>query len=144
MHKRQAIRENIKTTLTGLTTTGSNVFVTRVYPVSKSLTQGIIIYNENETVQYLSMGSPRSQERNCVFKVEVYVKTNTGFDDKMDTIMAEIESALAVDVTRGGNAIDTMIDNFDSDYNGDGEMPVGVGKLDVIVKYHTTEGSPTT
>lgn len=144
MHKRQAIRENLKTTLTGLTTTGSNVFTTRVYPVAQTLTQGIIIYNESESIQYLTTGTARTQERISIFKVEVYVKTNTGFDDKMDTIMAEIESALAVDVTRGGHAIDTMIDSFDSEYNGDGEVPVGIGSIDVTVKYHTIEGSPTT
>jgi hypothetical protein len=144
MHIRQAIRENIKTTLTGLTTTGNNVFVTRVYPVAKGLTEGLIIYNENETVQYLSTGTGRSQERTCIFKVEAYVKTSSDFDDKMDTIMAEIESALSVDVTRGNLAIDTMIDNFDSDFNGEGELPVGIGTLDIIVKYLSTEGSPTT
>ena len=39
-------------------------------------------------------GTGRSQERACIFKVEAYVKTKTDFDDKMDTIMVEIESAL--------------------------------------------------
>ena len=31
-HKRTSIRNNVTTTLTGLTTTGSNVFESRIYP----------------------------------------------------------------------------------------------------------------
>jgi len=37
-------------------------------------------------------------------------------------ILVEVESALHQDVTRGGNAVDTMIGNLQIEYNGDGEV----------------------
>lgn len=144
MHIRQAIRDNIATTLTGLTLTGDNVYKTRVYPMIQSLTYGIIIYSEAEDVSYITMRRPRTQERIVSFKIEVYVKTNQNFDDKMDNIMAEIEEALYTDASRGGYAIDTTISDFQSDFNGDGELPIGVGDLSVKVKYHTLENLLTT
>ena len=38
-HIRQQIRERAGTVLTGLTTTGSNVFETRIYPLSNTLNE---------------------------------------------------------------------------------------------------------
>ena len=47
-HVRQQIRERIGTTLTGLTTTGSNVFESRVYPLEDSKLPALIIYTKSE------------------------------------------------------------------------------------------------
>lgn len=141
MHKRQAIRENIKTTLTGLAETGNRVYVNRVYPITQDIQSGIIIFNDNEQIKYLTMGTDRRQERVATYKVELYVKNNTGYDSKVDEICLQVEDALYQDATRGGYALDTMISNFSVDYNGDGDVPVGIGILDVVVKYHTTESS---
>ena len=143
MHIRQAIRENIKTTLTGLTTTGNRVYLNRLYPLSQSNNNAICIFTDGESIDYLTTGATRTQERVVTYKVEVYVRTKTDFDDKIDDILVEIESALHQDVTRGGNAVDTTLGNLQIEYNGDGEVPVGVGQLDVMVKYHNQEGSPT-
>lgn len=144
MHIRQAIRENIKTVLTGLTDTGDRVYVNRVYPLSQSNSNGILIYTEDEQISYLAMGSNRPQERQVSFKVEIYVKQKTAYDDKIDDISVEVEQALIADHTRGGYAVDTTINNFTVDFNGDGDVTVAVGILDVMVKYHTREDSITT
>jgi hypothetical protein len=144
MHIRQAIRDNLKTTLTGLNNTADRVYVNRLYPLTQSKHNAICIFTDGESVDYLTTGAARTQERIVSYKIEVYVRTKTDFDDKIDNILVEVESALHQDVTRGGNAVDTMIGNLQIEYNGDGEVPVGVGQLDVMVKYHNTEGSPTT
>ena len=141
MHIRQSIRDNVKTTLTGLGITGDRVYANRLYPFLQQVSNGILIYTESEATEYLTMGRPRSQERTLTLKVEIYAKSTTNLDNLIDDIALEIENALYIDPTRGGVATDTMIMNFDSDFNGDGDSPVGVGMLDVIVKYNCVENA---
>lgn len=141
MHIRQAIRDNIQSTLTGLPITGDRVYVNRIYPFIQQVSNGILIYSESETVEHLTMHRPRRQERIVNFKVEIYVKNTSSNDDAIDNIALEIEHALYADDTRGGHAVDTMVTSFESDFNGDGESPIGVGILDVLVKYHCVENA---
>lgn len=141
MHIRQSIRDNVKTTLTGLGITGDRVYANRIYPFLQQVSNGILIYTESEPTKYLTMGRPRSQERTLTLKVEIYAKSTANLDNLIDDIALEIENALYIDPTRGGVATDTMIMNFDSDFNGDGDSPVGVGILDVIVKYNCVENA---
>lgn len=140
-HVRQQIRDNIETTLTGLATTGGNIYRSRVYPIAEDKLPGILIYTESEEVDTATITPPRTQVRSLVVKVEVYVKGVSNFDDDVDTIGAELEAALTVDVTRGGIAKDTTILSFDADYAGDGEQPVAVGRYSVRVDYVTLENN---
>jgi len=71
--------------------------------------------------------------------VEAYVQAKADYDSELDTISAEIEAALAVDVTRGGYAKDTRIIAFDADYSGDGDIPVASAVFTVEVLYSTLE-----
>lgn len=103
---------------------------------------GILIYNKSEDTQYQSISIPRLQERTSQFDVEVYVKGTANYDDTLDQICLEIEIALTSDVTRGGNAIDTRILSFESDFNGDGDQPIAVARLTVEVRYQVRENNP--
>jgi len=47
-HIRQQIREKFGTLLTGLTTTGSNVYQSRVYPLENANLPALIIYTKSE------------------------------------------------------------------------------------------------
>jgi hypothetical protein len=141
-HIRKEIRDDIKTTLTGLATTGENVFQSRVYPMRSNNLPCILIFNKSEQVAYSSIGIPRLQERLATYDVEVYVKGTSGYDDTLDAICVEIEEALATDITRGGDAIDTQIVSFESEFNGDGDQPVAYCKLTVEVKYQVRENNP--
>ena len=77
-HVRQLIRDNVTTTLTGLTTTGTRVYRSRVYPVAT--TPGLAIYTKSESVEYSSMSGQRTQFRSLALTVEIYVKGVTGYD----------------------------------------------------------------
>ena len=48
-HVRRQIREQVGTVLTGLTTTGSNVYQSRVYPLEDGNLPGLVIYTKSET-----------------------------------------------------------------------------------------------
>lgn len=138
-HVRQQIRDDIVTTLTGLATTGSRVYRSRVYPVADNKLPGLLIYTSSEEIETASLRPPRTQMRALTVTVEMYVKAVSNFDTQVDTISQEVEEALAVDVTRGGLAKDTMIASFEVEYSGDGDQPVAVGRLSVQVNYATLE-----
>ena len=138
-HVRKSIRDNVTTTLTGLSTTGSNVYQTRFYPLAEAKLAGLCIYTNSEDVEYTTLSLPRTQMRSLEVMVEAYVKGTTNIDDTLDTICVEISEALAADVTRGGFAKDTKVTRFEATYAGEGDQPVGVGSFTVEVLYATLE-----
>ena len=138
-HVRKLIRDNIETTLTGLATTGANVYQTRVYPIAEDRLPGLAIYTSSESTDYATINPPRTQLRTLSVSVDVYAKAVTAYDDLLEAACVEIEEALYTDRTRGGNAKDTRIIAFDSDFSGDGDQPVARATLTVEVDYVTIE-----
>ena len=138
-HVRKLIRDDIETTLTGLATTGANVYQTRVYPIAEDRLPGLAIYTSSEATDYATITPPRTQLRTLSVSVDVYAKAVTAYDDLLDAACVEIEEALYTDRTRGGNAKDTRIIAFDSDFSGDGDQPVARATLTVEVDYVTIE-----
>ena len=140
-HIRQQIRERVGTTLTGLTTTGSNVFQSRVYNLENAKLPAIIIYTKSEDSKLLEMGSTRTLQRNLSLVVEAYVKANTNFDDTIDTIAKEVEAAMGADVSHNSLARDTFLDSTEINYNAEGEQPVAVMTMVYNINYLTTEAT---
>jgi len=143
-HVRQQIRDDIVTTLTGLTTTGSNVFRSRIFPLEQTNLPALVIYSKSETSEYDTIGLPRSVNRVLDVAVEAYVKGVSNYDNTLDTIAVEVEEAIAADVTLGGLAKDAQITAFEADFAGDGEQPVAVGRFIITVEYRTVENDVET
>jgi len=138
-HVRKMIRDNITSTLTGLSTTGSNVFQTRLFSLGENKLPAICVYTKAEASEYATMTRPRTLIRSLDVAVEFFVKSTANVDDAIDQIALEIEEALYTDQTRGGYAKDTQITDFEADYNSDGEQSVGVGRFTISVEYVTLE-----
>lgn len=143
-HVRKLIRDNITTTLTGLTTTGTNVYQTRVYPLAEDKLPGLAIYTASESTEYATINPPRTQIRTLTVNIELYVKGLTGYDNDLDQISTEIEEALYTDLTRGGYAKETRITAFDADFSGEGDQPVAYATITVEVDYMTLENDVET
>ena len=141
-HLRTQIRQRLVTNLTGLTTTGSNCFDTRVYPLASNKLPGIAVYTKSESTDYETMSPPRTLRKTLTAVIEIYVKMNSTFDEVLDTIAAEVETALYGDLTQNGLAFDTKIVSFEADFGGDAEQPLGQGIMEVEIIYSATEGSP--
>ena len=125
--------------MTGLTTTGSRVYQTRLFPLATAKLPGLCVYTRSETTEYASVGRPRTQVRDLEVLVEAYVKGTSSVDNTIDTIAVEVEEALYTDVTRGGNAKDTQITSFEVDYDGEGDQSIGVARFTISVTYVTVE-----
>jgi hypothetical protein len=141
-HIRTRIRQNLVTTLKGMTHTDQKVFDSRIYPMNMDTLPGICVYTPSETSGYLSISPPRTLDKVITASIEIYVQMIDEYDERLDQIAADAEEKLYTDLTRGGLATDTKVLSFDSTFSGDVEQPVIMGKLTVEIRYSAVEGSP--
>jgi hypothetical protein len=120
-HIRQQIRERAGTVLTGLTTTGSNVF---------------------ETSEPIVISTNRLMSRELELIVEVYVKQTSNFDDEVDKICKEVEVAISADTTLNGLAKDCFLQSTEIEYNTEGEQPLSYAVLTFLTNYYVQETAP--
>lgn len=138
-HVRNQIRDAAVTALTGLTTTQAHVYASRVYPLSADSLPALRIYTSDEDVEIASLGAKRLLERKLELVVEACVKSNSSFDDTLDDIIKEVEAALA-----GGlaGAKYVTLKRIEIEASGDGDVPVGIGRMTFEVPYITAHDAP--
>ena len=141
-HLRRQIRERAATTLTGLTTTGSNVFQSRVYPMESAGLPGLCIYTTEETVEIQSMGGTRNVSRDLTLIVEGYATDSANVDDTLDQIGKEIEIAMSGDITLNDLAQDSYLSSVEITLSGDGSTGIGKITHSYTVVYQNAENAP--
>jgi len=107
-HKRAQIKSRVATVLTGLATTGSNVFLSRTYPIATTDLPGLLIYANSESIQRLEIGIQNRQQRTLDLSIEAIAKGNTA-ESTLDQVTVEVEEAMANDQTLNGLATDSQI-----------------------------------
>ena len=107
-HKRAQIKARIQTVLTGLSTTGSNVFLSRTYPIATTDLPGLLIYANSESIERLEIGIQNRQQRTLDLSIEAIAKGNSA-ESTLDQVTVEVEEAMANDQTLNGLAIDSAI-----------------------------------
>jgi hypothetical protein len=139
-HIRQQIREKIGTILTGLNTTGSRVYESRVYPLET--VPALVIYTKAESSEPIVIGTDRVMSRELSVVVEGYAKATSNFDDTIDTISKEVEEAIAADRTLDGLAKDCYLESTEIEFNAEGEKPLGYVSLTFLTNYYVKETNP--
>jgi hypothetical protein len=140
-HVRRQIRDAAVTALTGLTTTGTRVYDSRVYPMQDANLPGLRIFTNNETVEISSLGVGRLLDRQLELVVEACVKENDSFDNTVDLIIKEVETALASGLT---GAKYVQLKQIEIEMAGDGEKPVAMARMTFDAPYITVNGTPDT
>jgi len=135
-HARQQIREAVATAVTGLTTTGSAVYETRVYAFD--VVPCLAVYTPSEEVWETdqAMGSDSNkQTRALSVVVEARTKKATLFDDQLDTICAEVEAAVMGDGSLAAlvKAVDYV--GVDIEYDSESEQPTAAAAIRWRVLY---------
>ena len=141
-HLRRQIRERAATTLTGLTTTGSNVFQSRVYPMESAGLPGLCIYTTEETVEMQSMGGTRHVSRDLTLIVEGYATDSANVDDTLDQIGKEVEIAMSGDIKLNNLAQDSYLSSVEITLSGDGSTGIGKITHSYTVVYQNAENAP--
>ncbi len=140
-HLRQSIRERVATDVTGLTTTGSNVFQTRLYPVESTSLPCLLVYTTSEESEVTEMASPRPMSRTLNVVVQGVVSAAQP-DDTLDLISKEVEIALAGDVSINSLASNSFLSSTEIEINADGAKPVGTVMLNYVVEYRNLDNNP--
>lgn len=144
-HVRKQIRDAVITAVTGLTTTASNVFATRVYPLASAKLPGLCVYTAGEDADLEIMGSNRTLMRSLEVIIEAYAQGTTTVDDTLDTISKEIEEALAADAGVDALVKDIYLTRTDIDLDGgEGEKVTGAARLTFRAVYRTAENDVET
>ena len=94
-HIRKTIRENVKTAITGLSTTGTSVYETRYFPLQTGNLPALIVYTLDETIEDYTLGkNTRTQQRALNLIIEAHCRGTANIDDTLDTIAEEVEEAM--------------------------------------------------
>jgi hypothetical protein len=143
-HVRQQIRERIATEVTGLTTTGTKVYQSRVYPLQSSNLPGLLIYTTAESSEPIDMGgTSRIFNRVLTVAIEAFVKGTSNYDDTIDTVCSEVETALGGS-TINGLVKDIYLESTDINYQGEGDQPLAVATMSWNCLYQTAANAPDT
>ena len=140
-HLRQSIRERIATDVTSLTTTGANVFQSRIFPVEESKLPCLLVYTTSEDSEVTEMASPRPMTRMLNVVVQGVVSAVQP-DDTLDLISKEVEVALAGDVSINSLANNSFLSSTEIEFNADGAKPIGTVVLNYSVEYRNVDNNP--
>jgi hypothetical protein len=140
-HLRRQIREAAAAALTGLGTTGANVFESRTHELQDINLPGLRIYTNDETVAIGSKGASRTLARELELVVEGCSKKSSGLDDELDAIVKEVEVAIAANQSIGG-AKYVQLRRIEIDMEGEAEKEVGVARMTFEVLYYAQIGTP--
>ena len=134
------IKQAALTTLTGLSTTGSNIYASRVHNLETIKLPALLLYTVNEESEPIVMNPARSVEKTLTLHLEGYVKQNTNYDDKVDDISKEVEEALFTNRLLNGLVLDSFLTNTEIEYESEGDNPLARVVMDFEVVYHHKEG----
>ena len=143
-HARQTIRTAITGALTGLTTTGTNVFTNHVYPFETASLPNVSLYvaHEPETVEDDSeMGV--YDLRVLPFMVTGRAKVSANLDNVLDDISAEVETALQGNATLAGYIKDLRLVGTEVALDPEGEKEVGAINMEWVAVYRVDRTAPT-
>ena len=101
-HVKQQVREAAVTVLTGLTTTGANVFESRVFPIDPASLPALSVYTLAEESDP-EQATKESIIAAITLAVEVVAASASDVDDVLDTSQSEIQVALS-----GVNAVSAL------------------------------------
>lgn len=131
-HARTQIRESIATLVTGLATTGSRVFQSRMRPQDEASLPCLLVTTNDESIDQ-SIGD--TQTRALSVTVRGFAMGAT-VDDTLDQIALEVETALA-------DHYRASLDRLEVDFEDDGlQKPVGSITLNYRYQYFTAAGNP--
>lgn len=143
-HVRKQIRDRVATLVTGLTTTGSNVYKMRRYALDDAKLPALCIYTMDESSALITIGS-RTLRRGVNVAVHAFAKgSSTTVSDTIDNICVEVEEAIAADFFLNGLAKSCVLSSTEIDINVEGQESIASARLVYSVEYITTLGDVET
>jgi hypothetical protein len=142
-HVRKTSRDAIAAAVNNLATTQTRVFVGRVYPLETADLPGLLVYTGEEDNRIQGLGVSRTLERELEVVIEALFQDLASLDDKGDTILAEVETALGPGVNLGGLKY-LHLARVEIERSDEGEKPTERMRMIFKGPYYTAHGAPTT
>jgi hypothetical protein len=143
-HIRQQIRDRIIADVTGLTTTGANVYDSKLYNILQGELPALAVYTQNETSEISTIAPNVTLDRELEVIIECYAEANQNIENTLDTIAGEVENSLGTDLTLNNLCITQFLSSTDIDFTSEGEKPLGICKLTYNVRYMNTVTNSST
>lgn len=132
----EQILDALTTTVTGLTTTGSNVQRARVYPFAESVNSALTIFMGADEVLQVQANDYIDWELTVVFMAHARATGNP--DQTLNQIRKEIHAAIMADHTQGGLVIDTNPVIAEEPELSSGDKPIASMRIEFSFQYRTT------
>ena len=143
-HLRRQIREAVGTAVTGLTTTSTRVYQSRVYPVQDSELPCLLLHTKAEASAATTIHAPKVMDRTLQLEIVAVAKAVSDLDDTLDGICKEVEIAVETwsIAGLGGLADSVQLVATEFDLQGTGEKPTGTATLTYEINYFTQANAP--
>lgn len=143
-HIRQQIREAVATAVTGLAS-GATVYESRVYDLPKATTLALIVDCGDEEIEYTTMTSPRTVQAELEVKIQALVINATSPEDSRDTLLKEVQVALASNDLSGVlKGVGLTLEGVETAYEDEAETRVMMSEMTWLAVYHFAENDPET
>lgn len=140
-HARQQIREALATALTGLFTTGVNVFKSSTQVFYDTDLPGLNIICNDETLEVLGISPNPLQERSLNAVIIAKSAATNDVDDVLDTICKEVESVLAVS-TLSGLVKQITLKSTEITQDDHQDLIIGQALMQFEISYYTQANAP--
>lgn len=144
-HVRAQIRHAIVEILTGLPTTGANVFQSKISALQDDELPALKVSTNKENIDAITINADPVLERELEAVVTIVAKSVDGLDDQLDQIIKEVEQALNVSEeinTLAGLVKSIVLTGIELDGNSEAETPTGEAVLSFKVEYYTQASVP--
>ena len=143
-HLRKQIRDAVVAAVTGLTTTGANVFQNRVHNMPDSKLPCLLVQTESDTMEFDTLTEPRRERHELILSVEGVVKnaSEVTSENTFDLICKEVE--IAMDAAAGIQALvkDYFLASTQFSRSGEGDQPIVSAQMLWSFEYNIREGIP--
>jgi len=147
-HVRTQIRARVRAAVTGLTTTGANVFVLRDGPYDADRLPNISVHPA-DAAEYLDGEQGHTYDgieiRVCSVDTVVRMQGESDeLDDDLDAASVEVEEAIKGDATLAAMTTGITLESTEHEYDDDSEKPVGMIRLTWAIRYAVAASDPET
>lgn len=143
VHMREQILQAAAAAVTGLPTTGNNVFVGRVTPLERGEVPGLKLRLGPERIEVNNFDPPRVQERFLQLDVAIAVQEVDGLETDTNQVLLEVEAALAMPAALAAVNIKAITLAFiERPRQVMNEKPVAETVASFEVRYATLENAP--
>lgn len=139
-HARKQLRDAAALALTGLATTGGNVFSGRKLTLRDGDLPGLVLTTPAEESEPMQMGNV--QRRTLLLQVRGVVKTSDDVETQLDQIAAEVEAVLG-DNTLGDLCKTTELSSTQLEPDDPLDQSTGAVTLSYRLVYLTSTNDPT-